>query len=431
MIKALLQTSLAKNSALVFKLFIGMLIATKYGAEGRGYIAAFLLVPEIIAFIGGLSVKEGLLYFFAKKNIRFSTYTRIFGLVISIQIPVMIAIALLVMGFSKVYIDTLDISIYLLMIVLIVILELSRFVMRGLCTISKFNISIMLEIVIYSALSMLVILTHENLIYIIISQVVASASAIAFCQWTILKNKKSYRECQDAGIKSVYTYGLKVHLFNVLNTLQVKFSALFISFYLTLADLGIFTVAFTFSLLLQMSLQTPISAVVLPKLARLSDGESIVLASIITRWVTFIGGCYLLFMGVFGEYLLGMLFGDEFLLAYIPMLLLILGMLFKTPVATLNCYFKASGRPETLGKIAILTVPIQITLSIVFIPLYGILGAAYVLAVTGIVFSCLAIRKYQSITNEKISDVLIIKHTDLMFLYNMARIKMAKHARTS
>ncbi len=414
MIYAIIQTSLARNTAFFLKLLVSMFIAAKYGAEGRGYIAAFILLPELISFFGSLSIKEGLLFYLAKRKISISTYRGVLLNIVLFQIPLMLIIAWFSIDYIEIDNGLFSVTLYYLLIPLLVFQEFNRFVLRGLSRISIFNLSIILEVCAYCTFAFYLIFVEAEIIYIVFSYMIGITVSIIFCQMHISKAFKDYKEKSNTGIREVYKYGLQVHLFNALNTLQAKYSALFISLYLTLSELGLFTVATTFAMVLQMGLQGPISTVVLPNLAKLDKESAVQFASQVTRTVTFVGVLYFFFMLFTGEYILVSLFGNEFAHAYYPMIFLILGMVLKTPMATLNCYFKASGEPKVLGLLAVKITPIQITLMTIIIPFYGILGAAIVASISSICFSYIVQKQYILSTGESFLDTIILKREDVL-----------------
>jgi stage V sporulation protein B len=71
----------------------------------------------------------------------------------------------------------------------------------------------------------------------------------------------------------------------------------------------------------------------------------------------------------------------EFLLAYIPLIILIISATIRSTVLSISGIFAASGRPDITLKIGIITASFNITLNIILIPYYGINGAALATAI--------------------------------------------------
>lgn len=426
MLNIIFHTSLAKNIAFALKLLVGVFVAIQYGADGRGFVAAFIIVPELIAFGGGLSVKEGTLYYLAKRAITSATYRKIVLLLLFFQLPIMILAGFFMFQFVNIEQTLVNITLFLLLIPMLLFQEFTRFSLRGLDSVKYYNISVLLETIVYASLSMVIVFYESNLFYVILCQVIGCVASIVYSSVKIIEIIERYRGQDVQQIKHIYRYGLHVHLFNGLNTLQAKFSSLFIALYLSLEELGIFTIALTFSMVLQMSIQGPVSTVILPKLARLNKPTRVKFTSRVTRLVSLIGLLYVAGLACFGKVILINVFGQEFSAAYIPMLILAVAMACKTPLVTINSYFKAAGLPKILGKTALITAPVQVILAILLIPRYGINGAAFATLAANILFSLLMLFNYRTHTAQNFFAVLFINLEDLVFIKTSLNKQISK-----
>ena len=414
MLRDIISTSLIRNISFLFKLAMSVVVARLFGPEGKGLVVALFLVPESIAMLGSCSVEEASLYWLAKKRISKARMKKVFINIVLIQVPLLVFT-------GAVYFDLVDYSytmteltLCLSLVPVYLLLETGRFSLRGLHEIRAYNQSILIETVI-PLFFIVVLLIQKDVWWFIVGQSAGLVMALVYVWVRFLSEFREYvveGEPVDNSF-DVYVYGLKVHVFKVLNTLDAKIAALVISIVLPLSELGIYSVAVTFSLLLQMGLQLPISTVILPRLACISESARVAIVGTATRGMFFMSILFLLVLVLFGKWLLVLVFGKSFEAAYWAMVVLVIGKILKTPSATLNCYFKSKGMPEKIAAISMKAAPISILLSIVLIPLYGVMGAAFATVAANIVFGYFVISQYQKETGGQLVDIFLLKRSDI------------------
>jgi len=77
-----------------------------------------------------------------------------------------------------------------------------------------------------------------------------------------------------------------------------------------------------------------------------------------------------------GKFLIKLLWGKEFLPAYIPMLLLFPGVLSISISKICSSIFHGKGKPEYGSLLSVISCSTMIPLDFLFIPRYGTIGAA-------------------------------------------------------
>jgi len=79
---------------------------------------------------------------------------------------------------------------------------------------------------------------------------------------------------------------------------------------------------------------------------------------------------------IFGKYLIVLLFSEEFLPAYIPLVILLIGYSINAPIGSIGGIFGSIGKINISFKIVTLSSLINIILNILLIPRYGLIGAS-------------------------------------------------------
>ena len=129
-----------------------------------------------------------------------------------------------------------------------------------------------------------------------------------------------------------------------------------------------------------------------------------------------------LFFG--GKLILVILFGNDFLESYTPLVYLLPALLFIGPGGIIHAYFMGRAYPLQLVWITIITGIMNIVLNIIYIPKFGILAAAAVTSISLFLwFLSLLILFYRE---SKISykEILLFNKSDLVYLIDsFSRIK--------
>lgn len=124
-----------------------------------------------------------------------------------------------------------------------------------------------------------------------------------------------------------------------------------------------------------------------------------------------------LFFVVFGRMLIGFLYDDEFIRAYVPLVIIISGNVFMIFYKFIYTLFIADGKRKLSVVIFSVSVLINVGLNFLLIPRMNINGAALASLASysfcGVVFLAVFMKKYKV----ELSS-LILKKTDIQFYYN-------------
>jgi len=89
-----------------------------------------------------------------------------------------------------------------------------------------------------------------------------------------------------------------------------------------------------------------------------------------------------------GQFLIELLFRDDFLPAYEPLLILVVGSVIYGPISSINGTLPGIGKVNVMFKISLICAVMNIILNILLIPKYGITGAAIATS-TSLIFTAL------------------------------------------
>lgn len=408
MLRKIVNTGFSKIISLAITFLVGVIISRTYGADGKGEITLLLLIPTLISVYASFSIGEGFLYFIGKNKISKPKFDQLLVRTIFYLLPILIILYLLTYFFVTKY--TFYFLPQLLLIVALFYNTILKFSIRGILNFSKYNITQILEpLFIITFLIALVYLKID--IKILLWAYAISYSLLNFYLYYFIK-KGLNNEQKNITFKELLTYSYKVHFFRILNFTEAKFDILIIGLFLTKSDVGIYSIAVSITLIFQSIIQTPISTVLLPTLVKSKSKEQIKVTLNYFKLSLFLASIFLIFLTIIGQLFITKVYGNEFSTAYLPMIILLIGALIKSPTACINSFFKSSGKPEELYKTSIYSVFINILLCFILIPIYGIIGAAISSSISYFLYGSIMIYKFKKTSNFTLQK-LIVNFSDL------------------
>jgi O-antigen/teichoic acid export membrane protein len=187
-------------------------------------------------------------------------------------------------------------------------------------------------------------------------------------------------------IKSTLPFGLSAMLLLINGRTDVLVLGLFRAD----ADVGVYRVAVQMALPVIFGLQA-VNAIQAPHIAHLySTGDMKRLQKMITRSsqaVLAVAVPAVLVVVLFGQFLIGTLFGEEFSSAYVPLVILALGQLVNAGTGSVASLLNMTGHERDTLRSIMIAVVVNIALNFSLTPIWGIVGAATATATTVIVWN--------------------------------------------
>ena len=160
----------------------------------------------------------------------------------------------------------------------------------------------------------------------------------------------------------------------------------------TIEDVGIYAISAKLAMLTSFVL-TSINSIATPKFSELYySGEIDILISVAQRsskLIFLVSLPIILIFIVFGKYILS-IFGEEFILGYPVLLLLVLGQFVNGMAGSVGSFLNMTGHQKVFNRIVIVGGISNIVLNYTLIPIYGIEGAAFASMLSIILWNLLA-----------------------------------------
>lgn len=415
------------------------IIARVYGPEGNGAYNIALLLPSVLATFLNLGIGPANVYFISSGKVSAATvWAFTFKLFLFLSVIGIAVGAFILLQFSEQWFPGvspellwLALSIYPLSLLLSFISS----IFQGLQQFKAFNIILLAQPAITLIFVVfLATMGGGGITWVLFAHLagllITLLAGLYLLRACLLQenneNNENYSAC-------VFNYGYKAHLGNILAFINYKIDIFLVNFFLSPASAGIYVISVQLCERLWLFSQS-ISTVLLPRLSELSNDEATrqELTPLITRltlFATFIAGAVL---GAVGLPLISLVFGPQYLDAYILLLILLPGIILFSASRILSNDLAAQGKPELNMYTAFVVAICNIIGNILLIPSYGLVGAALATTFSYIIHLLMTIVIYCNITKVSVLKILLIKSDDLSKLFVFAlllfkRLMPAKH----
>jgi O-antigen/teichoic acid export membrane protein len=180
-------------------------------------------------------------------------------------------------------------------------------------------------------------------------------------------------------------FGIYVVLGNSIGFLNTQVDSIMLGYYLNPAEVGIYAVAVLLAQTLTL-LPSAVQRITGPTIATLhGKGDIQKIRGIIIstmKKIFLISAVLALFIAASGQFLIEFLFKSEFLPAFTPLLILLLGKTIYSPFMAVGSTLASIGKVHISFRIAAVCAIVNLVLNIILIPNFGIVGAAIATAGT-------------------------------------------------
>ena len=407
LIKGASSTFLLKIVGLLVGYGLAIFITNKFGAFVFGQYVTALLIVEILSIISRLGIDTALVRFISRYVHKgaSSLINQLFFKSIALVTLSAVVFTLLLLFFSDYIANFMNLDEEYLLIVSfsfipLVLFHMNTQAIRGLKQMMSFSFLNNVAITLFTFILMVVLVafsSSEKLpIYAYVMSVfvmtISSYFLWFFHRAKIVDSKQNNSE-SELSTKALFKVSIPLLLGQSMMLIMGKVD-LFMLANMTSSDkVGIYNIVLKLSMLAYMGLMA-VNSIAAPKFSEIhSSGDIDALKKIVQQstktifWVTF--PVILLFL-IFPDTILGV-FGDEFKLAVMALIILSISKMFSAISGSVGTFLQMVGKQNVFQNILIFTAIINIVLNYTLIPKYGIDGAAFASAISGVIWNVLMI----------------------------------------
>ena len=407
LIKGASSTFLLKIVGLLVGYGLAIFITNKFGAFVFGQYVTALLIVEILSIISRLGIDTVLVRFISRYVHKgaSSLINQLFFKSIALVTLSAVVFTLLLLFFSDYIANFMNLDEEYLLIVSfsfipLVLFHMNTQAIRGLKQMMSFSFLNNVAITLFTFILMVVLVafsTSEKLpIYAYVMSVfvmtISSYFLWFFHRAKIVDSKQNNSE-SELSAKALFKVSIPLLLGQSMMLIMGKVD-LFMLANMTSSDkVGIYNIALKLSMLAYMGLMA-VNSIAAPKFSEIhSSGDIDALKKIVQQstktifWVTF---PVILLLLILPDTILGV-FGDEFKLAAMALIILSISKMFSAISGSVGTFLQMVGKQNVFQNILIFTAIINIVLNYTLIPMYGIDGAAFASAISGVIWNVLMI----------------------------------------
>ncbi len=394
----------------VLLLFISIgttaIVARWLGPEGKGIFALAMLVPGVLNIIlnGGIGIAN--VYFAGSRRIdipRLITNSIAFSF-IATGIGTCLIGGLVFTGWFQKMVPGLPLWIAIIALLWFPVALMASYlgnILQGLQRFLTYNIMGLVQGILTLTLIIIFVVTfNKGLLGAVLSYI---GTAIIGLVILFLLLKKEGNFClwkwDRMVMRSTLSYGLKGHIGNILQFFNYRLDMFILNYFLGTAGVGIYSISVGISELL-WHFPNAVGFVLFPKAASTKPeimNEVTPRILRITLLLTTIGAMGLYFLG---EQLIEVIYSKAFLPAYVPMLVLLPGVILLGGAKVLTNDIAGRGHPEYNSVNAALGLIITVVLDLLLIPKYGVFGAALASSITYALIFFIAVGIYLSVSRK-------------------------------
>lgn len=394
----------------VFTIFI----ARAYGASAIGIYTLSLTVLNIAVLIAKLGLDTALLKFVAELSAQKKwpeikkVYWKVIGLVTPLSITISTGLYFLSPFIAQYIFNKPYLSEYFKLIsvavVPFVILIVNREAIRGLKKIKIYSLltNVLVALSAITILTILYIYNGEINIYDdnkipVIAQVGAIylTSSISCIAWFKRNRKKNDTKLSVNFLKyrEILAVSIPMLITSSMGLIMGSIDVIMLGMYASELDIGVYSVALKISLITSISLSA-INTISAPKFAEFWGEKDIEgLSKIVqqsTKLIFWISFPVLAILLIFPVWILSF-FGNEFIIGSTALMVLAIGQFINSASGSVGLVMNMTDKQKILQYLAIVSAIINIVLNYIFIPKYGVTGAAIATATSAIIWNIMCV----------------------------------------
>jgi len=409
-----------------------IITARLLGPTGRGQLTLATLLATLIVTLGSLGLGAAATYYAARGERDRSTVlgsSVLLGLALGV---VIVTAGVLTIVFGHVTLHGIPASYLLLAILVIpfslvmtnvqsVFLGLQRFREYNLITIGQAVLPLLLVgvalLILSGGVRAAIIATTLSTILLAVVTLVAAIRAISV-RWRL---DRSY-------VRAAASYGLRVHIANVLGFLGYRLDVFVLNAYASPAAVGLYAAAVSIAERLWM-LSQAVSIALFPRIAEEKD-ENVrrSITPLLTRntlWLTAAAG---VLMWALSTPIVTILFSSKFESSVGALRALLPGIVTFAAARVLENDIAARGRPIINSYLTGTSVVLNLGLNLILIPRHGIAGAAWASTISYSVLFAATLVVYCKIADVSVRTVIVPTRSDAAAYFRLARRLLSRPA---
>lgn len=391
-------TFFAQLVGLILSIINAAIIARWLGPEGKGMLALALLVPGLLGLFlsGGLGVAN--VYFAGSRRLDVPTLTGNstgFAILATI-LGIGLVGGLVTTGWLEAVVPGVPIWLVLIAMLGLPAGLLGGYfstILQGLQHIVTVNLVILAKAALTLVLTLLLVIGFQlSIIGALVASLGAGAATVMVTGALLRREGATFTPLWDLSVmRPTFSFGLRGHIGNVFQFFNYRLDVFIVNYFLGPASVGIYIVSVMVTELLWY-LPNAVGFVIFPKSAATSPEAMNAFTPRVFRVTLGLTALGAVGLAVLGRPLIQVIYSSAFISAYVPMLVLLPGVVLLGGAKVLTNEIAGRGFPQYNSVNAGLALVLTLVLDLFLIPRHGIVGAALAssIAYTATFFTAIA-----------------------------------------
>ncbi|MEM3071802.1 MAG: flippase [Candidatus Anstonellales archaeon] len=401
-----------------------IILARVLGPEGKGIFTLAILLPSLIVTFGNFGIGPATAFFVAREDFQ---RQKILGnnVFLSILFGILgITFGIIIIVIAKQQLFPGVASIYLYYVLILIPIELfipyTKYVLLGVQSIKKYNYVDILQSIIFLFLLIILLLIFNTGVagaLVCYTLTLITIGGISFVWSRSLAGGVEF-VIDKTYVKKAAAFGLQIHLANILGFLNYRIDVLFISALLGPSAVGLYSVGVGMVEKLWL-ISYAASTVLFPRVCAEKDEErKNAFTPLVARtvlWTTALGAIALFPLG---RFIIKLLYSDAYLPAVGALQALLVGTVTLSAGRVLTNDIAGRGRPSLNIYVGLSAVFTNVVLNGMWIPRFGISGAAWASTVSYSVWFLGALIFYCRLSGNKWYKLVLPQKGDMAVYIN-------------
>jgi len=412
---------------LVSGIGISIIIARVLGPQGKGVYSLAILLPALLTSFGNFGIGQASVFYVGKKkyplkeilasNIILSILLGVVGFFIGVIIVLFLSDSLFP-GVAKICL-----FLALFSVPLSFFLSFINCLLLGLQRIKEFNFIGILRSFILLVLLLILLLVRKFDIQAAVAANVLSYLVGAMVLFYLSKGIiGTFHLCFNSSYaKDAFRYGFKVYLGNIIQFLHYKIDIFLVNIFLNPIAVGFYSIAVGLCEKIWLISQSA-GLVLFPRVSSETDGKKLKeFTPAVCRNVLLITliGAILLFC--LGRLLIVLFYSERFSASVLPFQILLIGAVTMSGWRVLANDLYGRGKPQLNIYISAMSVVLNIVLNVLWIPKFGIAGAAWATSASYTFAFVVIMIVYAKISGNNIRHVILPQKSDFYFYKGLVK----------
>jgi O-antigen/teichoic acid export membrane protein len=402
-----------------------IIVARALGPHDKGIYTLVLLVPGLLDQLGNLGLAGANTYFIGSKRFSLTdiaSNSLVFGTMASVSLAALFLLAY--RYFLPPFFQNVDPSLIYL-ILLAVPFSITpiyfRHILLAKFRVKEFNLfNILQSALLLGGSAVILLLLNKGVFSLVLLSILISMVMFGFSFLRVNRLAEIRFRLKRGLLKESLRYGIKVHLANLFTFLHYRSDIFLVSYFIGATQVGFYSIAVGIAEMVWM-IPSSIQTILFPVVASSGPGESKETTGTLLRHTLLVTLLACVGLAVFGRWAIVILYGSAFLPSFMPLLILLPGIMAVSLTSISAAYLAGIGKPIFAMYASLASLGLNIGLNLLFIPEWGIVGAALATSISYSLGFFIVFFFFLKLSGGKPRDILLVKPEDIRFYIGIAK----------